>query len=337
MDPTITGTNKDASRQTSPTEVVEFPDNRLAALLCGALDSHLKLMELRLGVALHPVGGGVVITAPRERARKVRTLLETLYASLERGHPVDQKCIEAGILTLTEKQSLVDIFSEQQVLKTPRLALHPRTPQQAAYIRTLLASELTFAIGPAGTGKTFLAVAVAIVAYLEGRVARVILSRPAVEAGERLGFLPGDIQAKVDPYLRPLFDALHDMLGAERVLRLLDRKAIEIAPLAFMRGRTLEEAYIILDEAQNTTTEQMKMFLTRLGEGSQMAVLGDITQVDLPRGTGSGLIQAHQRLQNVQGVAFVHFSEHDVVRHPLVRRIVQAYEQADRHSHSSGK
>ncbi|MBF0583932.1 MAG: PhoH family protein [Magnetococcales bacterium] len=312
---------------------IEFPSNALLLSLCGPLDSHLKQMEERLAVSLHPLGNSITITAPEPQTKKVQQLLESLYAALEQGHAVDQQWVEKGILKLEEEAfrhtPLPDCPELAEfVLRTPRRVLYPRTPRQAEYLQALSTAALTFAIGPAGTGKTFLAVAVAITHWLEGRVARIILTRPAVEAGERLGFLPGDLQAKVDPYLRPLYDALHAMLGPEKVERMLMRNELEIAPLAYMRGRTLEEAFIILDEAQNTTTEQMKMFLTRFGEGSQAVVSGDITQMDLPKGQPSGLVQAAKILQNIPEVAFVHFTHRDVVRHPLVRKIVQAYEQA---------
>ena len=317
------------------TERIEFPDNRLVLDLFGALDAHLRLIEKRLHVALHPLGNGVTITAPQPQLKKVRQLLETLYTALEQGHTLDEKRLEDTIQTveetvlLDENLTQVPLYGTSQ-LRTPRRLIYPRNPQQANYIQTLGSSDLTFAIGPAGTGKTYLAVASAVVNWMEGRVARIILTRPAIEAGERLGFLPGDLQAKVDPYLRPLYDALYDMLGLEKVERMLNRHELEIAPLAYMRGRTLEEAFIILDEAQNTTTEQMKMFLTRFGAGSKVAVAGDITQLDLPKGQLSGLVQAMEYLKNLQGVAFVPFTYRDVVRHPLVRKIVQAYEQMDR-------
>ncbi|MEO5354005.1 MAG: PhoH family protein [Magnetococcus sp. XQGC-1] len=317
------------------TERMEFPDNRLVMELCGALDVHLKQMEEALAVSLHPLGNRITITAPEPRLKKVRQLLTELYSALEEGHAVDQRWVERGIQTLAENDPAQVTATDpadftEPVLRTPRRTLYPRTPKQADYLRTLATSDLTMAIGPAGTGKTFLAVAFAVTQWLEGRVARIILTRPAVEAGERLGFLPGDLQAKVDPYLRPLYDGLYSVLGQEKVERMLQRNELEIAPLAYMRGRTLEEAFIILDEAQNTTSEQMKMFLTRFGEGSRVAVAGDITQIDLPRGVPSGLIQAAKILRAVPGIAIVHFTSRDVVRHPLVRKIVHAYEQSGR-------
>ncbi|MBF0161222.1 MAG: PhoH family protein [Magnetococcales bacterium] len=315
------------------TKRLEFPDNSLVVSLCGALDEHLKQMESRLSVSLQPLGNGITITAPRYQLKKVRHLLKTLYTALEQGHGVDRQWVERGIRTLEERESQPTSqptppdFSATP-LRTPQRTLYPRTPRQTDYLDTLTRSDLTCAIGPAGTGKTFLAVAMAVSRWLAGGVARIILTRPAVEAGERLGFLPGDLQAKVDPYLRPLYDALHAMLGSEKVERMLMRNELEIAPLAYMRGRTLEEAFIILDEAQNTTPEQMKMFLTRLGEGSRIVVCGDVTQTDLPKGQPSGLLHAAEILQNLPGISFVYFTHQDVVRHALVRHIIQAYDQA---------
>ncbi|MBF0368420.1 MAG: PhoH family protein [Magnetococcales bacterium] len=311
-------------------ELVTFADNRLAVSLFGEFDRHLKLIEKRLAVSLHPVGNAVVISAPHgETIQKTRQLLESLYETLEQGRGVDRERVEAGLQALLEGGEVGDVYAEELVLETPRRAIHPRNTRQTAFIEAMTQTDLTLAVGPAGTGKTYLAVAVAVVGFLEGRVARIVLTRPAVEAGERLGFLPGDLNAKVDPYLRPLYDALNDMLGFEKVERMLGRNALEIAPLAYMRGRTLNNAFIILDEAQNTTLAQMKMFLTRLGEGSRAVVAGDVTQVDLPRGQASGLVQALEILAGVEGVSLCRFGERDVVRHPLVQRIVRAYEQHD--------
>ncbi|WP_130469825.1 PhoH family protein [Candidatus Magnetaquicoccus inordinatus] len=320
------------------TEKIEFPDNRLLVQLRGALDHNLRHLEQQLQVTLLPQGNGVLITADRTRAKKVRQLLETLYADLEQGHPVDHHWVERGIRALDDTESWHAPAlhktahalppSGEVALRTPRRQIYPRTNKQSEYLRALQQADLTFAIGPAGTGKTYLAVAAAVTQWLDGRVARIVLTRPAVEAGERLGFLPGDLQAKVDPYLRPLHDALYAMLGPEKVERMLSRNELEVAPLAYMRGRTLDESFIILDEAQNTTTEQMKMFLTRFGEGSRAVISGDITQIDLPKGQPSGLVQAAKILQNIPEAVFVYFTHQDVVRHPLVGKIVQAYEQA---------
>ena len=324
-------TTQQQTRPPAPaaTERLEFPDNRLAAALFGEFDAHLKLVEERLRVVMHPLGNCVVITAPGQRAKRARQLLENLYASLTTGVPVNRHTIEAEIQALDEPEATPTVASDPPLFRTPRRAIYARNPRQRTYIQLLSTRDLIFATGPAGTGKTYLAVAAAVRDYLEGRVARIILTRPAVEAGERLGFLPGDMQAKVDPFLRPLYDALNDMVGFDKVERMLDRNVLEIAPLAFMRGRTLEEAFIILDEAQNATAEQMKMFLTRLGEGSRAAVSGDITQVDLPRGPISGLRQALGLLHDMPEVGFVPFSQQDVVRHPLVKKIVLAYERAE--------
>ncbi|MBF0142053.1 MAG: PhoH family protein [Magnetococcales bacterium] len=313
------------------TELIEFPDNRLAAELFGECGAHLKPIEAGLGIGCYSRGGGVILEGgDRVVLDGARRLLVGLYDALRRGQGVDLARVEAGVRALADGEALEPLLAEEAVFRTPRRVIFPRNGRQARLMAALRRSELTLAIGPAGTGKTYLAVAAAVAAFLEGRVARIILTRPAVEAGERLGFLPGDLQAKVDPYLRPLYDALYDMLGPEKVERLLSRNLLEVAPLAYMRGRTLDEAYIILDEAQNTTTRQMRMFLTRLGPGSQAAVSGDVTQVDLPPGQESGLKEAAEILHKVEGVHFVHFTRRDVVRHPLVGRIVRAYEESAR-------
>ncbi|MEO5377578.1 MAG: PhoH family protein [Magnetococcus sp. DMHC-6] len=285
----------------------------MALALFGECDAHLKQIAAHMAVKIDPLGNAVVIRGPeKERVDQVRCLLNTLYATLEQGGRVNGESVEAGIHALAEAGSLGKLFAKEWVLKTPRRSIAPRTSRQAAYLESLSKNELTLAIGPAGTGKTYLAVAVAVMAFLENRLNRIILTRPAVEAGERLGFLPGDLQAKVDPFLRPLYDALYDMLGAEKVEQMLGRNVLEIASLAYMRGRTFHDSFIILDEAQNTTSMQMKMFLTRLGEGARAVVCGDITQIDLP----------------IEGVGVVSFSSGDVVRSSLVRRIVRAYETA---------
>ncbi|MBF0623585.1 MAG: PhoH family protein [Magnetococcales bacterium] len=308
------------------TETVTFPDNNLALLLFGECDAHLKMMEAALDVSLHPRGNAVAITARKSRLRMTQDLLRELYTQLENGLPVDAQRVSDGIQALKENVPLADLFSTARTVETPRRVIRPRNARQAAYLEFLEKHALTFAVGPAGTGKTYLAVAAALADFLAGRVARIVLTRPAVEAGERLGFLPGDLQAKVDPYLRPLYDALYDMLDTDKVERMLDQNRLEIAPLAYMRGRTLEDAFIILDEAQNTTPDQMKMFLTRLGQSSRMVACGDVTQVDLSPGRTSGLIQALEVLGQMPEVGIMTFSERDVVRHPLVRRIVRAYE-----------
>ncbi|MBF0283403.1 MAG: PhoH family protein [Magnetococcales bacterium] len=333
------------------TRLLEFPDNRLAASLFGEYDRHLKRIEEGLGVEIIPRGNVLAITADAEGWRRTKRLLSELYALLTRGEAVDMSRVEDGLRVLGQtpvdgKGAGADSeedgedaaapggewlppYGDALAIPTPLRTIRPRSLRQADYVQCLQETTLTLAVGPAGTGKTYLAVAMAVHAFLNRRAARIILTRPAVEAGERLGFLPGDLQAKVDPYLRPLYDALHDMLGVDRVDKMMAQGSLEIAPLAYMRGRTLHEAFIILDEAQNTTPEQMKMFLTRLGEGSQVVAAGDVTQIDLPRGQVSGLVQALSILHDVEGVRVVTFTEADVVRHPLVRRIVLAYQRAE--------
>lgn len=304
---------------------MEFADNRLAKALFGEHDRNLVRLEVMLDVEFVPRGNRVAIrgsAAARARAEKV---LRKLYTDLARGLPIDLAAVEAAA-------RLVDAPTDgegEATLRTPRRLIGPRTQGQARYLQALSDSELVFALGPAGTGKTYLAVAAGVALMTQGQVDRLILSRPAVEAGERLGFLPGDMREKVDPYLRPLYDALYDMLPAEAVQRKLEAGEIEVAPLAFMRGRTLSHAFVILDEAQNTTPMQMKMFLTRLGERSRMVVTGDPSQVDLPRGVDSGLDDAVSLLEGVDGVQAVRFTERDVVRHPLVTRVVAAYNARD--------
>ena len=312
---------------------INFDDNRLLTSLFGEHDRHLARIEKELNVVVSSRGNRVSITgvAPAQEATKV--VLTQLYEQARRGHDVDDVAV-AGAIRLAEggtggPSGQEDGWHTDAVIQTRRRPILARSPRQAEYIRELRANELVFGLGPAGTGKTFLAVAVGVSMLLEGRVERIILSRPAVEAGERLGFLPGDLKEKVDPYMRPLYDALYHSLPADRVARSLDSGEIEIAPLAFMRGRTLANAFIILDEAQNTTPVQMKMALTRMGENSRMAVTGDLSQIDLPKGQYSGLQEAVHVLRGMEGVSFVRFGQVDVVRHPLVTRIVKAYEEAE--------
>ncbi|MBF0159294.1 MAG: PhoH family protein [Magnetococcales bacterium] len=307
-------------------DVMTFPDNQLAIQMFGAYDQYVDLIEQRLAVTLHPRGNSLVMTGQAGQLSDARQLLQEIYRGLEQGVVVNRSRIEALLQMVTEEEPLPSQLDIE--LRTPCRVIAARNVRQASYIRLMQRFDLTFCIGPAGTGKTYLAAAVAVAGLIEGRWRRIILTRPAIEAGERLGFLPGDLQAKVDPYLRPLHDALHDMLGAERVERMLQQRVLEIAPLAYMRGRTLEQAFIILDEGQNATVAQMKMFLTRLGAEARMVVCGDVTQVDLPAAAPSGLSHALQLLRNVEGIGFATFTDRDVVRHRLVRRIVQAYEQA---------
>lgn len=310
-----------------------FDDNRLAGALFGQFDEHLALMEQKLGVDARARGNKVELRGDPQACEHGRRTLEFLYDRLQAGHEIQSSDVEGAIrmavaqddqLTLPTLERKGRISLSQ--ISTRKKTIHARTPTQDAYIRAMDRSELVFGVGPAGTGKTYLAVAHAAQLLERGQVERIILSRPAVEAGERLGFLPGDMKEKVDPYLRPLYDALYDMMPAEKVERAIAAQAIEIAPLAFMRGRTLANAAVILDEAQNTTTMQMKMFLTRLGENARMIVTGDPSQIDLPPGQKSGLVEALRVLDDVSGIVTVRFEAKDVVRHRLVQAIVEAYE-----------
>jgi len=311
--------------------VLQFDDNRLLPILYGEHDRHLARIEQSLGVSLMSRGNQIAVSGEPAAVAQARQVLNQLYQRLKRGFAVDFSEIDAAIrLSQTEDGTEPSLFGSDGVaIRTQRRHISPRSAAQAQYLRQLQARELVFGIGPAGTGKTYLAVAVAVAHLTKGEVDRIVLSRPAVEAGERLGFLPGDLREKVDPYLRPLYDALYDMMPAEQVLRRLSSGEIEIAPLAFMRGRTLTHCYAILDEAQNTTPVQMKMFLTRLGEKSRMAVTGDLSQIDLPPGQRSGLQDAVDMLSGVDGIGMVRFTEVDIVRHPLVTRIVRAYDARD--------
>lgn len=303
-----------------------FEDNRLALQLFGSHHSNLARIERKLDVTIDSRGNHVAITGSAEATEVARNVLDFLYGRLEQGHPVRREEVDAAIRMATASGVAADAGLEVRIRHR---TVSPRSPAQAAYLRAIDNHELVFGLGPAGTGKTYLAVAKAVERLVNGAVDRIILSRPAVEAGEQLGFLPGSMREKVDPYLRPLYDALYDMLPAPQVVKRLESGEIEVAPLAFMRGRTLANAFVILDEAQNTTSVQMKMFLTRLGENARMVVTGDLSQVDLPKGTRSGLRHALEVLETVQGVEFIHFTERDVVRHPLVTRIVRAYNEAE--------
>jgi phosphate starvation-inducible PhoH-like protein len=309
------------------------PDNLRLANLCGALDAHLRRIESALAVRVSRRNEFFRIEGPRAAAEAAMALLKRLYERATQ--PIDDEALELALLPATAAAPSRPAPSAAQtddgaiVLHTRRTDLAARTPNQLQYLRQMLSHDISFGIGPAGTGKTFLAVACAVDALERSSVQRIVLTRPAVEAGEKLGFLPGDMAQKVDPYLRPLYDALYDLMGAERVTRAFDKGLVEVAPLAYMRGRTLNHAFVILDEAQNTTSEQMKMFLTRIGFGSRCVVTGDVSQIDLPKGRTSGLVEAEELLARVEGVAFTRFTAADVVRHPLVARIVEAYERHD--------
>jgi phosphate starvation-inducible protein PhoH and related proteins len=318
---------------------LEFDDNLLLPLLYGERDQHLARIERQLGVSLTTRGNRLAISGTAAAAGVAQLALSKLYYGLKRGQEVDLPAVEAAIrlasAELAEEGS--NVWQEPAAFRTRKRRIEARSSGQKLYVRALHEHELVFGLGPAGTGKTYLAVAAAVDLLMTGRVERIILSRPAVEAGERLGFLPGDLRDKVDPYLRPIFDALNDMLPADQLAKRLGNGEIEVAPIAFMRGRTLSHAFIILDEAQNTTPVQMKMFLTRLGEGSRMVVTGDPTQVDLPPGVRSGLAEALETLGGVGGIATVRLGVEDVVRHDLVARIVRAYEARERALGISGQ
>ena len=305
-------------------------DNRLLANLCGQFDEHLRQIERRLGVHISNRGNHFKIIGPQQSSRAGARVLRELYeiAGDEELDPQQvHVCLQES--AVADESGADSVARNSQVIKTRRLQIRPRGPNQRKYLTDLRQQDLCFGVGPAGTGKTYLAVASAVEALEQEHVRRIVLVRPAVEAGERLGFLPGDMSQKVDPYLRPMYDALYEMLGFDRVARLVERSVIEIAPLAFMRGRSLNESFVILDEAQNTTVEQMKMFLTRMGFGSRAVVNGDVTQVDLPLNQTSGLRHVIRVLDRVPGVAFTFFTPRDVIRHPLVQRIVEAYDRLD--------
>ena len=305
-----------------------FADNALLPLLLGDHDRHLVRLEQGLGVRLSCRGNRVAIAGDAGRVDAAQVALRALYRRLEGGEQIGASDVDTAI-RMSEIDDPRLPLSDIPAIRTRRGAVGPRSPGQAAYMEALARAEMVFGIGPAGTGKTYLAVAQAVAMLQAGKVDRIVLSRPAVEAGERLGFLPGDLKEKVDPYLRPLYDALNDMMAGEQVVRRMGTGEIEVAPLAFMRGRTLAHACVILDEAQNTTPVQMKMFLTRMGEGTRMVITGDLSQIDLPSGTRSGLRDALDTLEGVPGIAVCRFDKRDVVRHPLVARIVEAYDQRE--------
>lgn len=313
---------------------LEPADNARLASLCGAFDEHLKQIERRLGVEIAHRDNAFKVTGKAVQGKAAEHILKALYVETQ---PVKgamkELCPDDIHLAISEanclEQDTPQVWDKEVFIKTRRGVIKPRNPHQSQYVANVLTHDITFGIGPAGTGKTYLAVAAAVDALERQEVRRILLTRPAVEAGEKLGFLPGDLSQKIDPYLRPLYDALFEMLGFEKVERLLERNVIEVAPLAYMRGRTLNDAFIILDESQNTTTEQMKMFLTRIGFNSKAVITGDITQVDLPRGVRSGLRHAIEVLSDVEEISFNFFKAQDVVRHPVVARIVEAYEKKE--------
>jgi phosphate starvation-inducible protein PhoH and related proteins len=313
------------------TEKVEFANDAILYNLCGAQDSNIKLIEKICSVRLGMRGSSLSISGDEFSVIHVRNLLSQLQGISSKGYPLFPSDIEYAHRILSEDAAadLQKIFLDTVFISSKKRIISPKSIAQKLYIDAIRKSDMVFGIGPAGTGKTYLAMAMAVAALLDQKVSRISLARPAVEAGEKLGFLPGDLAEKVNPYLRPLYDALFDMLDYDRATVLLKKGVIEVAPLAFMRGRTLNESFVILDEAQNTTTEQMKMFLTRLGYGSKAVITGDITQIDLPADKISGLIEAEELLYKTDGIGFVHFSELDVVRHPLVQEVIRAYNNTD--------
>ena len=339
------------TRTDEPTQAtLDFPDNRLLIELCGEYDRNLAQIEQATAVHLLRRGNRLTVLGDADAREWAIAVLLALHMRLEGGRTITRGEIDGLLRTGSlpppaaddeapapvpaarpaRREAQLEMFQPGAFeIRTRKKPVEPRTEAQKAYVANLFRNEMAFGIGPAGTGKTYLAVAVGVTMLIGGQVERIVLSRPAVEAGERLGFLPGDMKEKVDPYMQPLYDALNDFLPAKQVLKLIEDKRIEIAPLAFMRGRTLSNAFVVLDEAQNATTMQMKMFLTRLGEGSRMVITGDRTQVDLPRGVNSGLADAERILEGVKGVSFNYFNSSDVVRHPLVARIIEAYERSE--------
>jgi phosphate starvation-inducible PhoH-like protein len=323
---------------TSATEtsesLIEFPDNRLLIDLCGEFDRNLATIEDRLSVQILRRGNQLAVIGADEPRNEAVDVLKSLYLRLEAGKTLEEGDIDRELRMTPVGDAEPQLFkgdpsANRVEIKTRKKLVEPRTDAQKAYVKSLYANELAFGIGPAGTGNTYLAVAVGVNMFINGKVDKIILSRPAVEAGEKLGYLPGDMKDKVDPYMQPLYDALNDFLPGKQAAKMMEEKVIEIAPLAFMRGRTLSNAFVVLDEAQNATTMQMKMFLTRLGEGSRMVITGDRTQIDLPRGVNSGLWDAERLLKGIKKIDFNYFTSKDVVRHPLVASIIEAYEADD--------
>ncbi|MDE3061092.1 MAG: PhoH family protein [Pseudomonadota bacterium] len=321
---------KDKNGKNGATDAtIVFQDNSLLPALFGENDVHLSRIEKKFGVSASSRGNVLALSGEKANTEAARAVLESLYADLKAGSEIRLADVDAAIRMAGGKQD-DDGDLRDVAVKTMKKTVKPYSPHQAKYIQALDSNDLVFALGPAGTGKTYLAVAMAVSLFTSGRVEKIILSRPAVEAGEKLGFLPGNLEEKVDPYLRPLYDALYDMIPGEKLARHMENGEIEVAPLAFMRGRTFSNAFVILDEAQNTTPTQMKMFLTRMGENSRMVVTGDLSQTDLPKDVKSGLGDAIRKVEHIEGIAVVRFNETDVVRHALAARIVQAYDEWDR-------
>jgi phosphate starvation-inducible protein PhoH and related proteins len=326
-----------AALNTETSKELDFTDNAVAQQLFGDLNRNLHTIEQATGVRINARGNSLEIKGRRHAVDLAASTLQQMYGLLLKGYPVFSQDIAFGvkILESSPQARLEEIFLDKVCITARKRVISPKSINQKLYIEAIRENDIVFGVGPAGTGKTYLAVAMAVSALAHEQVAKIILTRPAVEAGEKLGFLPGDMAQKVDPYLRPLTDAINEMLGQDKTQEMVERGVIEVAPLAFMRGRTLNNAFIILDEAQNTTREQMKMFLTRIGFDSRAVITGDVTQIDLPGSQKSGLIQAERILTGIKGIAFRHFTKADVVRHPLVQEIIHAYEQQDAARHSA--
>ncbi len=326
---------KDRRAKIGESVSIAFTDNSLLPMLFGDEDIHLTKLEKKFNVQATTRGNMLVISGEKADVDACRAVVESLYSDLKKGGEVGSKEVDAAIRMTSAKaehsEDSRNSFAEQDlIVKTMKKSVKPYSPAQAKYIEALTRNDVVFTLGPAGTGKTYIAVAMAVAMFTSGKVEKIILSRPAVEAGEKLGFLPGDLKEKIDPYLRPLYDALHDMIPAEKLTRHMEVGDIEVAPLAFMRGRTLANAFVILDEAQNTTPTQMKMFLTRLGENSRMVITGDLTQTDLPKDVKSGLGDVIRKVEGIDGIGVVRFTDSDVVRHPLAAKIVKAYDEWDK-------
>lgn len=323
--------NNTAEKSSKDTKKLSFPDTGLFALLCGEHNAHLQILEKKIGLSVNARGNNLFLQGGFWEIELAENVLKQLYRLLSKNHPVYPNDVGYAVRILSNDPSaeLHKIFMDKVYISSGKRVINPKTINQKAYIDCIRRFDIVLGIGPAGTGKTYLAMAMAVAALIKKEVKRVVLARPAVEAGEHLGFLPGDLYEKVNPYLRPLYDALHDMMEFEDASRLIQKGVIEVAPLAFMRGRTLNDSFVILDEAQNATSEQMKMFLTRLGFSSKAVITGDITQTDLPDGKPSGLIEAGEILKGIKGIAFVYFTRDDVVRHPLVQEIIDAYERME--------
>lgn len=312
-------------------KTLSFPRHELVSMLCGEQNSHLKLLEEKIGLSINVRGTELILEGGDWEVELAENILNQLYELIKNDYPIYENDVGYAIRILSGDQSanLKKIFLDKVYISSNKRVVAPKSINQKEYIDSIRRFDIVFGVGPAGTGKTYLAMASAIASLVKKEVNRVVLARPAVEAGERLGFLPGDLYEKINPYLRPMYDALHDLMEFEEASRLIQKGVIEVAPLAFMRGRTLNDSFVILDEAQNATTEQMKMFLTRLGFSSKAVITGDVTQTDLPDGRPSGLVEAGKLLNDVKGIKFVHFSRDDVIRHPLVQEIIDAYERND--------